>query len=423
MTVVAVLMAGSLAFAQQSKWGVQAQGGVGYTVGEAAFNQLLTPAAQISASYDFSPSMAVRFGLSGLQGKGSVLAVNEIYKYNFVQFHADYVFNFSKFIGGDKFVPYVFAGLAGAYGFNNGANDYVADYSQVVAHSWQTTPMLAVRAGAGADYWVTKKVAVGLEANAHAYPEKFNSKGGSSNVNPDFQANVLLGVKYRFDDKETRQAKAEARAEAKAAEAAAKEAERIAAEQERRAAEEARRAEEAARRAEETIAKALAKAEAEKAAAEKAAAEQAAAEETIAEQVAAAEETVAEETAAEEVVAEATTEEVATEETPVVEETYHIFFSIGSHAIRSNEDAKLVKIADFLKANEDYTIDLVGYSDKETGTAERNMRVSELRTVAVKERLVELGVPAARINTAFLGDTVQPFAENDKNRVLICTIK
>jgi outer membrane protein OmpA-like peptidoglycan-associated protein len=76
-----------------------------------------------------------------------------------------------------------------------------------------------------------------------------------------------------------------------------------------------------------------------------------------------------------------------------------------------------------MKANPDFNVTLVGYADKKTGTYEINQRISERRANAVKDRLVKLGVPAERIMTFFKGDTVQPFAENAKNRVVICALE
>jgi outer membrane protein OmpA-like peptidoglycan-associated protein len=76
-----------------------------------------------------------------------------------------------------------------------------------------------------------------------------------------------------------------------------------------------------------------------------------------------------------------------------------------------------------MKANPDFNVALVGYADKETGSAAGNMKLSENRANVVKARLVKLGVAAERISTAFKGDTVQPFAENNKNRCVICTLE
>ena len=398
MTVVALLMLGSVAFAQQSKsdekvefrphWGLKVQGGASYTMGEADFGRLISPAAQLSATYDFHHAMGIRFGFSGWQGKGTVVVTDEIYKFHFAQLNADYVLDLANLFGGFKhdriWTPYVFAGIGAAYGFDNMmAGEYIPRYRTVLSKYWTMAPFFVVRAGAGIDFWVSDNVALGIEANTNAYGEKFNSKGsykadGTPKNNPDFQFSTLLGVKVRFGGN-TRPSQANA----------AKEAARLAAE-------------------------AAAKAEAERLAAEKAEAERIAAEKAAAEAAARAE---AERIAAEKAAAEAAREKVRQEQ------TINVFFTIGSHAIRATEDAKLVKLADFLKANEDYAVDLVGYSDKATGSASRNMYVSKMRAEAVKARLIALGVPAERVNATYVGDTVQPFAENDMNRAIICTVK
>jgi hypothetical protein len=50
------------------------------------------------------------------------------------------------------------------------------------------------------------------------------------------------------------------------------------------------------------------------------------------------------------------------------------------------------------------------------------MEVSKKRMAVVIEKLEKLGLEASRVTTDYKGDTVQPFAENDMNRVVICTI-
>mgnify|MGYP002516736907 FL=1 len=76
-----------------------------------------------------------------------------------------------------------------------------------------------------------------------------------------------------------------------------------------------------------------------------------------------------------------------------------------------------------MKANPDFNVSLVGYADRETGTPKGNEKLSAARAKVVKDRLVKLGVEESRIMTAYKGDTVQPFAENAKNRVVICTLE
>ena len=147
-SVVALLMMGGVAFAQQSKsdekvefrphWGMTLQGGAAYTMGEAYFQQLLSPAAQLSATYNFHHAMGVRFGLTGWQGKGTVVVTDEIYNFNFAQFNVDYVLDLANLFGGFKhdriWTPYAFVGIAGAYGFNNEqAAKYLADFPTVLS--------------------------------------------------------------------------------------------------------------------------------------------------------------------------------------------------------------------------------------------------------------------------------------------------
>ena len=153
-------------------WGLKVQGGASFTIGEADFSKLLSPAAQLSATYNFHHAMGVRFGFSGWEGKGTVVVTDEMYSFRFLQLNADYVLDLASLFGGFKhdriWTPYVFAGIGGAYGFDNKeAGKYVAEFGDVVSRYWETAPFFVVRAGLGVDFWVAKNVALGLEANAN----------------------------------------------------------------------------------------------------------------------------------------------------------------------------------------------------------------------------------------------------------------
>lgn len=396
MIIVSLLLMGGVAIAQQSKsdetlefrphWSLKVQGGGSYTIGEARFGELLSPAAQLSAAYDFHHAMGVRVGFSGWQGKGCVVAPDELYRFRFVQLNADYVLDLASLIGGFKhdriFSPYVFAGIGGAYGFDNKEAAAVkADTPNSLLNYWECLPLFVGRAGLGADFWVSRNVALGIEANANGYSDKLNSKRDVRDKSLDWQFNALLGVKVRFGGN-TRPSAVYAAAQAAAAEAAA-EAALEKAEQERIAAE---------------------KAAAEKAAAEKAAAEKAAAEKAVAEKVAA--------------------EKAAADRAAIAAaNSINVFFGFDSAVITATEGQKLVKLAEWMKANPDFTVLVVGYADKATGTSDVNLRTSLRRANAVRDRLIKLGVPAERISTDHKGATVQPFAENRMNRVVFCTLE
>ena len=108
----------------------------------------------------------------------------------------------------------------------------------------------------------------------------------------------------------------------------------------------------------------------------------------------------------------------------ITEHSQNVFFTIGSSYIRRDEGKKLDTLAEWLKANPSFCVDVVGYADKETGNTTLNKKLSERRAANVKARLLAAGIAEERITTEHHGDTVQPFGENNvKNRVVICTLE
>ena len=94
------------------------------------------------------------------------------------------------------------------------------------------------------------------------------------------------------------------------------------------------------------------------------------------------------------------------------------------YAIRESEstekNAQMSRIANFLNTYKDATITVVGYADKGTGTSALNKKYAQKRADSFKKELVEkYNIDANRIATDSKGDSVQPFAENDKNRCVI----
>ena len=383
--ILALALGAQVACAQQSKsdpslefnphWYGQIQGGAGYTIGETAFKDLISPAGALSLGYQFNPTLGLRFNLAGYQGKGAVVAPLEVYKFNYLQGAFDLTLNLAQLLGykHDRvFNPFIFIGGGAAYGFKNGANNITkTNPKEYFALLWEKNLITPVaRVGLGADFRLSDAVALTLEVNDNVLSDKFNSKKVG---HPDFQFNALAGLKINFG--KTTRPSAKYLAELAAAEAAA-------------AAEKARL--EAERQA---------KLAAEKAAAEKAAAEKAAAEKAAA--------------------AKAAAEALAAEMRQV-----NTFFTINSYVISDEEAAKLVRYIDWLKANPDVNIAIAGHADKGTGTKRINQKLSEQRAAAVKDFLVERGIAESRIVSVVAnGDRIQPFEENDLNRVVISTIK
>jgi outer membrane protein OmpA-like peptidoglycan-associated protein len=271
---------------------------------------------------------------------------------------------------------YMFAGVGVVGAFNNKqavalAENYVFDYL------WDGSKCFAAgRFGLGIDFRCSDRFSVGLEGNANFMSDKFNSKAAK---NVDWHFNLLAGLTYRFG-KNYQPSKAYAEAKAK------EEAARVAAE----------------------------KAAAEKAAAEKAAAEKAAAEKAAAEK-AAAEKAAAEKAAAE----KAAAERAAIAKANSIEAS----FVIGSYKIRSTEAKKIDTLAMWLNEHKDYSVLVVGYADKQTGTPSINMDLSKKRAEAVQKRLVSKGVEAERVVVDAKGDTEQLSAEPAKNRVVLCIVQ
>ena len=383
--ILAVALGAQVAFAQQSKsdpsvefnphWYGQIQGGAAYTIGETTFKNLISPAGALSLGYQFNPSLGVRLNAAGFQGKGAVVAPLEVYKFNYLQGAFDLTLNLAQLLGykHDRvFNPFVFIGGGAAYGFKNGANNITkTNPKEYFALLWEKNLITPVaRVGIGADFRLSDAVALTLEVNDNVLSDKFNSKKVG---HPDFQFNALAGLKINFG--KTTRPSAKYLAELAAAEAAA-------------AAEKARlEAERAAKLA------------AEKAAAEKAAAEKALADKLAAEKAAA--------------------EKLAAEMRQV-----NTFFTINSYVISDEEAAKLVRYIDWLKANPDVNIAIAGHADKGTGTKRINQKLSEQRAAAVKAFLTERGIAESRIVSVVAnGDRIQPFEENDLNRVVISTIE
>ena len=108
-------------------------------------------------------------------------------------------------------------------------------------------------------------------------------------------------------------------------------------------------------------------------------------------------------------------------EVPVAEKhEEQIYFEIRkSEPVPANQ---VKAVADFVKAHKNSKVVVVGYADEETGTPSLNMRYSKERAEKVVAALVEAGVDKAVITAEWKGDTEQPFADNDKNRVAIVTV-
>lgn len=99
-------------------------------------------------------------------------------------------------------------------------------------------------------------------------------------------------------------------------------------------------------------------------------------------------------------------------------------FTINSDAILPTEEVNIYNMAEWLKANPKENIMVVGYADKDTGSAEYNLGLSERRANAVAKVLTDTyGIDPSRLTVKWDGSDIQPYSTNDWNRIVIFTQK
>ena len=96
-----------------------------------------------------------------------------------------------------------------------------------------------------------------------------------------------------------------------------------------------------------------------------------------------------------------------------------IFFAIGKTVIRKSEQQKVNEVVEYLKANPEAKVNVTGYADAGTGNDRINDRLAAGRADVVVKALKKAGISASRISYDSKGARVQPFADNDSNRVSI----
>ena len=107
---------------------------------------------------------------------------------------------------------------------------------------------------------------------------------------------------------------------------------------------------------------------------------------------------------------------------PVIEPIRRdVFFLINKYNIRESEEQKVKDIVDYMRQNQTARVTVTVYADAGTGNDRINDRLAAQRADAVVKMLTnKYGIPADRISYDSKGARVQPFADNDSNRVSIC---
>jgi hypothetical protein len=147
---------------------LQLQGGVAHTLGEADFMDLMSPAAALNLGYKFTPVFGMRLGASGWQGKGGWVAPAQVYSFQFVQANLDLMLDlrsmFSGFNPDRVFNPYLFAGGAYAYGFENDEANALNTGTYDLEYLWQDNKGFpGGRVGLGLDFKLSNAVSFMIE--------------------------------------------------------------------------------------------------------------------------------------------------------------------------------------------------------------------------------------------------------------------
>ena len=97
-----------------------------------------------------------------------------------------------------------------------------------------------------------------------------------------------------------------------------------------------------------------------------------------------------------------------------------VFFTIGKNLINAEGYKKIDEVAAYMKECPEATVTVTGYADRGTGSKKINDRIAARRADVVEAELIKRGVARDRIIKSSKGSRVQPFSDNDMNRVTIC---
>jgi peptidoglycan-associated lipoprotein len=105
---------------------------------------------------------------------------------------------------------------------------------------------------------------------------------------------------------------------------------------------------------------------------------------------------------------------------------YQIYFDTGSSALNARGQMIVTRVAYAIKHGDPARVTVIGRTDR-VGSAPDNLALSHQRTNAVRDALVASGVPAAIIDTSWIGEGVQADAAaddavNPRNRAVDLTV-
>ncbi len=178
---------------------LQLQGGAAYTLGEADFGDLVSPAFAVHGGYRFTPVWGLRAGVSGYESKGAWVNPLQVYKYNYLQGNVDvtvdlancFRYNYRRVVN-----PYLFLGVGLNGAFGNDEAVAINDAGHRLENLWRDNRIgVAGRGGIGADIRLCGRVYFNIEVNANMTSDKYNSKKAE---NLDWVFNALGGLTIKL---------------------------------------------------------------------------------------------------------------------------------------------------------------------------------------------------------------------------------
>lgn len=101
-----------------------------------------------------------------------------------------------------------------------------------------------------------------------------------------------------------------------------------------------------------------------------------------------------------------------------------VLFSISKTKVESHQEVNVYNVAKYLRENHDSKVRIVGYTDKATGTAAINERLSRERAQNVADLIIgKYGIDKSRVNIQWEGQTNPPFDVVEWNRAVILYIE
>ncbi|MBQ9169986.1 MAG: OmpA family protein [Bacteroidaceae bacterium] len=98
-----------------------------------------------------------------------------------------------------------------------------------------------------------------------------------------------------------------------------------------------------------------------------------------------------------------------------------IFYTLRGSDISRTEMAKIEDVVNYLNKYPEANVTITGYADKNTGNPTLNVGYARSRAQGVADILNnKYGIERSRMTVDSKGDTVQPYEQNDLNRVTIC---